>query len=57
MPEPDFSRLFISRLNRIGVNYFITGSSEVIDFSFLSDQMKPLGLEREWEKAKYFFTP
>jgi hypothetical protein len=26
MPEPEFSRLFISKLNRIGVNYFITGS-------------------------------
>ena len=32
----------------------MANSSEVIDFSFLSDQMKLLGLEREWEKAKGF---
>ena len=35
----------------------LANSSDMIDFSFLSDQIKPLGLEREWEKAKGFSTP
>jgi hypothetical protein len=34
----------------------LANSSEMIDFLFLSDQMKKLGLEREWEKAKGFST-
>ncbi len=32
----------------------LANSSELIDFSFLSNQMKLLGLEQEWEKAKGF---
>jgi hypothetical protein len=35
----------------------LANSSEGIDFSFLSDQMKFLGLEPEWEKAKGFSAP